>query len=136
MRISRLLVIIFSVLIVGITATMTYYYGFYLLEYHEIPVDFNVKQGLVGINTDSDALHMGGIGPGGYSRRRMTIEPAQDARLVIRVTGGAAPYVAPETNNLAVRAGEPLELMFVAAIPVNTTEGNYTGTAKFYFFRS
>ena len=126
---------LFLILLIGVGATLTYYYGYYLLEYREIPVDFGVEARVAGLNTDVDALHFGTLSPGGTSQRHLIIASAKDARLVIKSVGETGPYVFPDQNNLDVSAGEPVNLTFTAAVPTDILLAKYTGVVKFYFYR-
>ncbi len=135
MKLHHVILLIACLVIVGVFGTLTYYFGFYMLERHEIPIDFRVEKGVAGIDADSDALHFGAIPPGGYSRRRMDIVPAHDARLVITIEGDAAGMTAPSRNDFLVSEGKQVELEFRTDIPTDAAEGNYTGTAVFTFYR-
>lgn len=135
MKLSRLIFLLFLVILVGVGLSLMVYYGYYLQEYHEVPFDFHVRNGVVGLDADTDALHFGGLTPGGSSQRFMNITPARDARLVILFTGNGSSYVFVNPNNVAVNRGTPITVTFTAAVPANMTLGNYTGVAKFYFYR-
>ncbi len=132
---SSLALILLSVLLLGIGLTLFAYYGFYLLEYREMAVDFRVQHGIIGLDADTDALHFGTIAPGGSSERLMTVTPAHDARLVIVFAGDAAPYLSVDKDDVRVVADEPIALNFTVTLPGNMSDGNYTGTAKLYFYR-
>ena len=53
MKTPHVILIIACLVIVGVFGTLTYYYGFHMVERHEIPIDFNVEKGVAGINADA-----------------------------------------------------------------------------------
>ena len=129
------LLLLFAVLLLGVGLTLIAYYQFYLVEYHTIPVDFKVARGVGGLDADTDALHFGTLTPGGLGKRNMLVTPARDARLVVSFSGQAAPFMTVQPDNVRVEKGVPLRLNFTLAMPANATPGNYTGEARFYFYR-
>ena len=131
----RLVFVLLCCLVVGIALTAFVYYQFYLMEYHEVGVDFLVREREVGFNTDTDALHFGHIPPGGKSWRRMLITPVHDSRLVIRFSGDAAPMIRMDQSVFDAQEDVPLNITFYAQPPKNATVGPYNGTAHFYFYR-
>lgn len=130
-----LVLLLVAILLFGVGLTLFAYYGLYLQEYREVAVDFYVKEQRVGINTDTDALHMGGIPPEGFSSRRLKIDPANDGRLVVAFDGNISEYISVRPNNIPVREGELLRLNFTVSVPEDASLGNYSGVATFSFYR-
>lgn len=130
------LILFLAIFLFGVGLALTAYYGFYLQEYRTVPIDFRVERGVGGLDADTDALHFGTLTPGGGGWRSMTVTPARDARLVISFSGQAAPFMAVQPDNVLVAEGVPLRLNFTVSMPENVTVGNYTGEARFFFYRS
>lgn len=97
-----------------------------------INYDFVVKNA-VGFNLDTDALHFGGSLPGSTSTRSMNLQVNQDSRVVITFDGPGDLVV--DKNDFIVLANSSQPLTFYLTIPVNITEGNYSGTVTFNFFK-
>lgn len=135
MTVQRLPLLLFALFLAGVGITLSVYYGYYLQEYRTVPVDFHVRKGVAGLNGDTDALHFGTLTPGGTGRRSMMVTPAHAGRLVILFRGEAAPFLSVVPNNVLVEQGLPLRLNFTAALPVDAALGNYTGEARFLFYR-
>jgi hypothetical protein len=136
MKWQRLVLVLLLIILVGVNLTLILYpyYGNYLQEYHEVPFDFQVRNGVVGLNTNNDALHFGALTPNSWSKRFMNITPARDARLVIIFTGNGSFYVTADPNDIAVEKGRVVAVTFTAMAPANITFGNYTGVAQFYLY--
>jgi len=132
----RLGLYLIAILLIGIGLALFAYYDFYLVEYRTVHIDFKVATGIGGMNGDTDALHFGTITPGGWSRRFMSVTSSRDARLVISFGGNASPFLEVVPKEMLVQKGVPVSLNFTAVVPENTTEGFYSGKAKFYFYRS
>lgn len=129
------IILLLSIFLFGVSMTLIAYFGFYLTEYQNVPLDFLVQHGVAGMDLDTDALHFGTVPPGGVARRSMTVTPVRDARLLVRFRGAAAQFMSVAPNNIMVHEGVPFLLNFTVTIPENTSEGNYTGEARFFFFR-
>ena len=129
------LLLLLAIFLLGVGITLFAYYGFYLQEYREVPVDFKVEKSVLGLVVDNDSLHLGTISPGNTGYRSMTITPSEDARLVIRLSGNASAYVSPSQNDFPVFKGRQARLNFTATVPIDLPPGRYNGTAKFYFYR-
>lgn len=135
MKKLSVIMVLLSILLLGVGLTLFVYYGFYLKEYHTVPYDFHVENRVVGMNVDTDALHFGTVSPGGNSRRVMTITPSSDSRLVINFVGDGAGYLSVDKNNLLVLQGKQINVTFRVTIPENASVGNYSGKARFFFYR-
>lgn len=128
-------ILLLSLLLLGIGLTLIVYYGFYLREVRTIPYDFHIKQGVAGLNAETDALHFGTLGPGGTSQRTLNVTPTDDCWLVVSFEGNGSSYLRVEKNKIPLNAGEPLQLVFTVVVPSDAQLGNYSGTARFFFYR-
>ena len=135
MNAKRVTLLIAMALLLGVGLGLLGYYGFYLQEYREIPYDFDVRVGGIGINAGTDAIHFGGVNPGGSGYRFMNITAAHDGRLVIAFKGDGASYLYADPNNVRVSRGQPLRVQLSIAVPDDARLGNYSGVAKFYFYK-
>jgi len=129
------LVLLLAVFLLGVGVTLTAYYGLYLQEYRTVSIDFKVARGIGGLDTDTDALHFGTLTPGSTGKRNMMVTPIRDARLVVSFSGMAAPFMSVTPDDVRVTKGVPLRLNFTVVMPANATVGNYSGEARFFFYR-
>ena len=97
----------------------------------ELFYDFNVT-GNPGFKLDTDAMHFGGITPGGNSKRPMTITTAEDYLVKIRFEGDGSLIVSE--NNFIIEANEEKTLEFTLT-PTTSELGYYSGTIFFDFYK-
>ncbi|MGM5488245.1 MAG: hypothetical protein ACQESG_04815 [Nanobdellota archaeon] len=85
--------IIISLLIVLILPSILSlgYQTYVTLEIREIPLDVTVMDG-VALNTDQDALHMGGTVPGGGTKRKFRVSNTHDVPVEVTITHEDFPH--------------------------------------------
>lgn len=94
--------------------------------------DFVIKNG-VGFDLDTDALHFGGSLPGSTLTRSMTLKTDKDSRVLITFEGPGDLVV--DKNDFVLLSNSSEYLTFYLTTPLNITEGNYSGTVTFSFFK-
>ena len=102
-----------------------------------IPMDVEVRRNVMGFNTDTDALHFGGLSPGDRVERWVNI--SNDNTFSIRVTtrfSGDTARFAFADQDFVLQPGELRDHSIVLRPDPDTPEGNYTGTALITFRRA
>ncbi len=119
--------IIISLILVSIFLTALFYYKANVRSVHDIKFDFNVSD-YVGVNVDSDALHLGATKPGGKLSRHLLIKSSKDIKVMIKVFGND--FVYPEENDFIVKENEEKMVKITAKVPDDAEFGRYDGFVR------
>ncbi|MFH1133619.1 MAG: hypothetical protein V1735_03950 [Nanoarchaeota archaeon] len=136
MQRSTVVLMVIAAALVASAVGAFLYANVMIVEVQQLPIDFQVDN-LVGLNVDTDALHMGRMMPGGNAQRGITISHKKGSTLYARlsVVGEAAPYITITPQRLEVPRGLDKEVRFDADIPEDMPYGNYTGVVRIVFRR-
>ena len=99
-------------------------------EVKNLNYDFKVKQA-IGLNVDTDILHMGGGPVGSVLERSIDISSPKDALVRIFVDGPGDLTV--DKNNFLIRADDKINLTFSMLVP-DLPLGNYSGLVVLKFY--
>lgn len=123
----KMIILFFAVILIGISATVSYYYIFNVIEVKVIPYDFsgsNVKE--AAYNLDKDKFHFGTVPIGYKMRREIEIANTNDFSVLVRieVDGEGRDMISFEENRFYLEAKES-KTINVFAIP--NREGFFEG---------
>ena len=134
---KRVLMLIFVVALMAaiLSVVVAYFYSVRSIEeLQTIPMDLKV-QNKTSFNLDQDALHFGGVFPGGSSERGIVIVNKRDFSLKARfyMSGELGNWVLPEDNPVFLQPFENRTIKFTATAPKDAAYGNYTGELTVVF---
>jgi len=127
---DRRIIIILLAMVIGIFGTLAVYYGFYIIEIEDIPMDVSVGT-KIGINSDKDALHFGTVLLGGTSQRKLFVANKNKfpVLFVIQVKGEFSDWITIKQNNFELAPYANTSVRFLAKAPEDVDFGTYNGTA-------
>lgn len=101
-----------------------------------LPMDVVVTP-MVGINLDTDAVHFGGVSPGGSAFRKVIVYDKGDERRYVRITaqGELAHWLTIKEPSFVLPAGTVHNVTLSIQIPQNADERPYNGTVTITYFR-
>jgi hypothetical protein len=133
MKINKLLMLLFAVLLISASLTLFIYSHFIIKDV--LFVEAHVEVGdYVGFNLDTDKLYFGTVFPGGKAERGIIIQHYKTGPSIvtIRVEGDASRWITPKYPAF-VLFNETKEVVFTVHPPSDAAYGNYTATIKFFF---
>ena len=134
MNTKKLLIVLIAVGLIGFVTTF-YFRPFYeTYEIREIEMRLEVAKKL-GFNTNTDMLNFGANSPGNTAKRFMDISFPKETQVIIEFEGDLAKWVSANNNSFILEPNKEKHIEFLANIPKNADNGNYTGKVKFYFKR-
>ena len=131
---SRSIIILVAIALAFSGLTLILYPNLTNYEVRQVPMQIQVAEKL-GFNTDPGDLNFGANFPGNTNKRFMEISFEKRTRVIIELEGDFAPWVQISDDDFILEADETKQLTFTAYIPEEAEEGDYTGTAIFYFKR-
>ncbi len=137
MRLKLLiLLIIFSSLASGMAAFLAYRAVNAPIEAKSIPMQLKVSEN-PAVNIDTDALYFGGVPPGGYSTRQISIfnGKTHSIRTVLLAKGELALWTFISENNFLLRPNETAKINVTLVVPPDAGLGNYTGSMVVELYR-
>ena len=95
-----------------------------------IPMDVKVRRNVMAFNTDTDALHFGGLSPGERVERWVNISNGNTfpVRVTTRFSGDTARFAFAD-QDFVLQPEEFRSHSIILQPGQDTPEGNYTGTA-------
>ncbi len=131
----RYALILFMVLIIGISATIFWYYDYYIMDHVEFMSSVTITNATVGINTNTSSLQFGKIPLEGVGTRYFKISSKRRALVRIIPTGNITPFIDFSENDFILDPGVVKTINATLSVPQNATIGNYSGIIKVYFYR-
>jgi len=132
-----LIVLLFIIAIISITAT-NLFYSFYVIEdVREFNMSLIVGDH-AGFDVDTEKITFGMVKPAGNSCTRFVfISNKKDHPLKVYISlhGNFADWVSVSEDYFVLQPGEEKKLSFSASAPGDAAYGNYTGKARFVFKR-
>ncbi|MFO7710399.1 MAG: hypothetical protein R6V53_01400 [Candidatus Woesearchaeota archaeon] len=130
MKVSTFLLMSMMIIIIVPTVFYMGYQHYMILEIREIPLDLTVFDG-VAMNTEQDALHMGGTTPGGAVRRKFRVENTHSVPVQASIEHEPFPFeIKMEPLNFMVEKGESKQVDVGIRIPRNASPGIYNTTVR------
>ena len=132
MKLSRLILLIFVLIFIFTGATAFIYYYLHKPEIIMINMDLSVEDSnIIGMNSDTDALHFGTFPRGSSSTRKLEIANNKDYLLFvnINISGNFAEWVNISQNNFILMPKENVRIEFKATVPEDAAYKVYDGTA-------
>jgi uncharacterized membrane protein len=92
-------------------------------------------QNKTSFNLDQDALHFGGVYPGGSSTRNINVTNNKDypLKVSISMSGKLGKWVLPEQNPVFLQPLEQKDIKFTATAPKDAAYGSYSGEITLIF---
>lgn len=117
-------------------STAILYYHYYLKQYSEIDMSITVGPvGVTGFNVNTESLTFGKTYPTGGALRSFSIYAKEDSVVKIIPKGNITPFLSLSESHFLMAANTSKSINASIDIPENTSQGNYTGVLKIYFFR-
>jgi len=131
------LILVVLVSIICIFSVLSLYYGVYLVEVEDFPMDFHVGT-RIGMNADTDALHFGTTLKGSKSSRKLFVHNNNDFPVVfaIYVDGNFSDWVELNQNMFELAPATNTSVSFVVTAPEDADYGRYEGIATVKVRRS
>ncbi len=82
---------------------------------------------IVGLNTDTGSLKFGVVSPAASVKRNIKVAYTKAAAVNILMEGDLQPWVAINPAQFAIEPNRTITVEFIAGIPADAAEGNYTG---------
>ena len=105
----RIIMLAIAVMIIGVSATVSYYFLTQVVEIKTMPYDFNTTdQMIAGYNLDTDMVHFGVIPLGYQARRYFEITNTHDFPVLVRLEarGDGEEFFAFTDNKFTMQPGE------------------------------
>jgi hypothetical protein len=130
------ILIFFSLFIISIFGTLSFYYGFYLIKIDKINMDVTVGE-KIGFNADTDALHFGTLYSGAESTRSLFIKNSNKFPIIVTIKnmGEFSNWIELENNNIFLNKNQNTSILYRIKTPHNTNHGEYKGTSIIYIKR-
>lgn len=129
MNSGHIYVLLAIICVLGMIATSFIYTNQQVLQYEEIKVSYEVREGQsLGFDTTNESLAFGRSAPGGKSFRHIEIVSAEPARFFIGLTGDAVQHLHPEPSFGDLEPGVAQMIRFTLSSPEKP--GNYTGLVQ------
>jgi hypothetical protein len=124
-----LTLIIVSLLFISITSFIYFKYKVVQIKY--IPIDFEVGK-VVGLTTDTDALHFGRIPSGGKALRQLNITNnfEHDVKINIKYYSNDMDWVIIKENGFYLTPSENKMVNIGIDVPINAIDKKYNATLK------
>ncbi|MBD3204627.1 hypothetical protein GF327_10130 [Candidatus Woesearchaeota archaeon] len=124
------------VILCSVFVSIFFYTNLYIKEVYYLDMDLVVKNN-IGVNADSDAIHFGGVPPGGKSMRKTIIKNnfSHPVLVSIKTYGDLQDSVSVSDNNFYLAKNSTKIITFLASIKEGTEIGKYFGKAKIEFKR-
>jgi hypothetical protein len=132
MRLSRLILILLVSVLVFTGATAFVYYNLHKPEIIKINMDLTAEDSnIIGINSDTDALHFGTVPRKGNSIKKIDIINNKNYPLFVNiiVEGNFRDWINISKNNFILEPKQSERIDFTAKIPEDAAYGTYNGTA-------
>jgi len=97
-------------------------------------LDVNIKVGnTIGLNADPN-LNFGILPPGASSTKKLIIENTEnkEVKITLIAEGPIKDLINFQENNFFLKPKESKEIEVVATAPLNSNNGEFTGTVKIY----
>ena len=88
---------------------------------------------IVGLNTDTDSLKFGVVSPAASVKRTIKVAYTKTAAVNIQMEGDLQSWVSINPAEFDIEPGRIKTVEFIAAIPVDALNGNYTGKVIFCY---
>ena len=138
MRTSKLILILLILFFVLIGATSFTYYYLHKPDIIAVDMDLIVEDSkIIGVNSDTDALHFGTVPRGSMSIRKINISSNKDYPLLINVIidGNFKDWVSVMNNTFILQPKELGQIEFIVKVPKNAPFNSYNGTAYIFLRR-
>ena len=136
MKTRMFIVLAIAAVLAGVALSYLWFTNFSVFIVHEVGMDLKVVGvGLVGVNTDTDAIHFGKVPKGSGSQRILTLENNDNRphTIVIKTFGNISGFVFVTENNFVMGPGTIKNVTIMAKVPENTNEGYYDGVLQAIF---
>lgn len=134
---SKKLIVIVLILIIIIMATVTFINWSRCSLIETIDASITVKdiggRKLLGMNTDTDSLKFGAVSPGIEVKRIVKTQHSKDSSVTIISNGELSNWLKIEPEKFFLQSKETKEIQFILSVPLDATDGNYTGKVSFCF---
>ncbi|MGV8151340.1 MAG: hypothetical protein ACP5NV_06455 [Candidatus Woesearchaeota archaeon] len=131
-----LFLLLLFVFLLGIFLTILFFNNYKLLQYDEIDISVNVRNGSSSFNTSTDALNFARIYPGGSATKLIGIFAHKDSIVRMKISGNISEFIMLSDNDFLIKKNETRQIQVMLDIPESTIEGPYSGKLKIYFYRS
>ncbi|KHO45999.1 MAG: hypothetical protein QS99_C0010G0006 [archaeon GW2011_AR4] len=127
------------ILIIAITASFTWLalsLSTGQLSTITIPLDVSVDS-VIGINTDTDALHFGKIPPGQRGERSFALDQDYPFAVAISIIpeGSIGPWTNISSSTVLLWPHQPQNVTITVRVPGDIPPGNYTGILRITTYR-
>lgn len=137
-RISLILIIIFSIGILLGVSSYTWYYtnkinNLNTISSYTVDAHVEVTEYNAGLNGDSDALKFGKVPLGASSTRFLNIYSINESIVKIEASGNISQFLSVDKNNFIIPKNSNDTITFNLDVPYDVAIGNYTGIIKVIF---
>ncbi|MCK5107228.1 MAG: hypothetical protein KAQ83_00720 [Nanoarchaeota archaeon] len=131
------LLIILIIVILTIAITSIVYYKYKVVQVNYIPLNFKVGK-VIGLTTDTDALHFGRIprGSGGIRQINVTNDLEYDIKINLKYYSEDMDWVSFKDNGLILKPDENNLFSISVNVPINAIEKEYNATVKMIILRN
>lgn len=129
---NKLLIVfaVLAILLLAFAITKTLIAKNSPFEVRNMGYDFKVKSN-IGVNTDTDIIHLGGAMPGSTLEREMHLTSPQDA--LVRISFDGPGDLRLSNNDFQLLKNQTENLTFSMVVP-DLPLGNYSGVVTFKFY--
>ena len=129
-----LFVIVIAIAVVLSISISFFYTNRGIEEVKIVKMDLVVKE-KIAFNLDADALHFGGVFPGGGSTRGIVLNNTKDYPLKAKIylSGKLASWVSVDINPVSLEPLGEKKVTFTANVPSGAEYGTYEGEVKIVF---
>lgn len=134
-----MILVLISVIILSASATAFFYFNYGVAGSKVIPIDFEVGD-VIGMTTDTDALHMGRIPSGNGAMRQLNITNDYEFKIRLywkaELNDEAEEWISSRMGETEINPGESRIVWINVNVPAGTEDGIYKGNIKIFFIRA
>lgn len=128
-----------AVVLAGAASSYFWFENFLVSQIHETRMDIRVvSENVVGVTTDTDALHFGKTPPGGGASRIIILENKDQKPyfIQIKIFGNITQFITVSDNNFSIEPRTAKNVTVTATVPENANPGYYDGVLQAIFMNT
>lgn len=137
MKTKNAIILLISIALIIIAATIIFYSFYKVVDVVKIPYSFDVQDG-IGIVADTDAVKFGGLNRGGGGKRFLRFHNQYDfpIKINIKFKGDKQEWISADPNGFYLQPDERTNTTLNARIPFDAEYGeNFSGQVIVYYMR-
>lgn len=128
--------LIFGILLFFIICSVLFFYYAIPTQVTKLKADLEIVEAKhIKFNVDTDAIHFGGVPPGGFAEKKITVTAQKRSKAYVYVNSDLTKWITITPEEFQLMPGESKEITITVYVPKNATKGTYEFEIAIAFFR-